>query len=130
MTKNFKKGGVEMFKERVKTKIRDVLKFCWDCKWSLLQVGLVGIAVLLQFIPHHAFAWSQPSEGDFGYTIYDVLVNKLAKGPAGAVIAGGSFVGALVAALRSAWVPAGALACLGGVLFSIDKIAQSMGFCV
>ena len=64
--------------------------------------------------------------GDPGYTVYDILVNKMIKGPIGS--SGGVFLMALGATMiNQSWVKGGATALSGGIVFNADAVATSFG---
>lgn len=92
-------------------------------KQVIAFVSLILISVLLTAT---AFAYSAPAAGDPGYTVYDILVNKMIKGPIGS--SGGVFLMALGATMiNQSWVKGGATALSGGIVFNADAVATSFG---
>jgi len=88
------------------------------------MAGLVIIPAVVQ-------AWTTPTgSGSFAYDVYDIAIQKIAKGPIGFVTGAGCLAGAVFSAIRSAWVPAVAMAVGGGLIYKLDSIANSLGFVI
>jgi len=84
------------------------------------------LTVLSVLLAAAALAYTAPAAGDPGYAVYDILVNKMLKGPIGS--AGGVFLMALGATMiNQSWVKGGATALGGGVVFNADAVATSFG---
>ena len=86
----------------------------------------------LVIIPAAVQAWTNAgwNSGTFAYDVYDIAVNKIAKGPIGFVTGAGCLAGGVFSAIRSAWVPAIAMAVGGGLIYKLDTIAKSLGFTI
>lgn len=74
-----------------------------------------------------ANAMTAPAAGEFAYTVYDVTVNKVLKGPIG--FATGIFLICMGVAqgVQSKLIPAAATAVCGGALVNADSIVTSLG---
>ena len=79
-----------------------------------------------------AFAWTLPtnSNGTFAYTVYDVFVNKLLQGPAGAVGAVALMVGGIISAVRSNFLGAGICSISSILLYKAPNLIQQLGFTI
>jgi len=99
--------------------------------WSWAKKNKTFFVFLgLCLVPRVAFAWASPAAGDFAYDVYDIAVNRIAKGPVGFVVGSGLLAGSVFCATRSAWVPGIAMAVGSGIVYKVDTIAQSLGFVV
>ncbi|AOF17083.1 TPA: conjugative transfer protein TraE [Yersinia enterocolitica] len=84
------------------------------------------LGLLLTLIPTVAMAWTAPTAGDFGYQIYDVGVNKIAKGPIG--FAGGAFlIAAGAMKINESWPKAIAFVLAGSCLIKVEELTTSLG---
>lgn len=89
-------------------------------------ITFVALTLICVFMASVALAYSAPAKGDPGYTVYDILVNKMIKGPIGS--SGGVFLMALGATMiNQSWVKGGATALSGGIVFNADAVATSFG---
>ncbi|AKF40306.1 Conjugative transfer protein TraE [Yersinia bercovieri ATCC 43970] len=71
-------------------------------------------------------AWTAPTAGDFGYQIYDVGINKIAKGPIG--FAGGAFlIAAGAMKINESWPKAIAFVLAGSCLIKVEELTTSLG---
>lgn len=52
---------------------------------KLQKLSLAVFAALLSVAPSMALAFTAPTAGDFGYDVYDIVVNKILQGPIGFV---------------------------------------------
>ena len=108
----------------VKKPARKILSFIKRHRLELAY--LAGLVI----VPAALHAWTSPESGSFAYDVYDIAVNKIAKGPIGFVAGAGCIAGGVFSAIRGAWVPAAAMAIGGGLIYKLDSIAQSLGFTV
>ncbi len=68
-----------------------MIKLCGQLRPWLPALALAAVAMT----PNLAFALATPVDGDFGYDVYGIMVNKGLKGPLGnAVVVGGVVIGA------------------------------------
>ncbi len=94
-----------------------------ETKQIIIFFSLIILSALLTAT---ALAYTAPAVGDPGYTVYDILVNKMIKGPIGS--SGGVFLMALGATMiNQSWVKGGATALSGGIVFNADAVATSFG---
>ncbi len=98
------------------------------------NAGLIVPAVgALMVGAHDVMAWTAPSTSSgptFAYDVYDIAINKIAKGPIGFVAGAGLLAGGIFLATRNAWVPAITMMVGAGVLYKLDTIATSLGYVV
>ncbi|MDE9429893.1 conjugative transfer protein TraE [Xenorhabdus bovienii] len=93
---------------------------------SLSIIPRLCIGLLLTLIPVVAMAWKAPAVGDFGYQIYDVAINKVAKGPIG--FAGGAFlIAAGATKMNESWPKALGLVLAGSCLIKVEELTTSLG---
>ena len=95
--------------------------------------GLVQTAVAFAgclALTGSGFAFTAPASGDFFYDIYDILVNKMIKGPVGTGAGVGLLIYGGVNLALGRW--AGALfPILGGAtLVKADTLSQSIGMTI
>lgn len=77
-------------------------------------------------ISQEVFAWTKPTSGSFGYNIYDIAVEKVAKGPIGFV--GGGWLIALGATkLNEGWTRALPFIVGGSCLIKVEDLTTSLG---
>lgn len=76
-----------------------------------------------------AFAFVAPAEGDFVYDVYDIGVNKLAKGPVGFVGGLGLIVWGLYGGLMGKTGVGGSVMSIlgGGVIAKADTVTETLG---
>ncbi len=117
-------------KERVVAKAKGAGRFVRKYWPELLQLFGLILAAVINLIPADAMAWSTPSSGSFAYDVYDIAINKLAKGPIGFVGAAGMMVGAVVSAVRGSLLGAGLFTIGAGILYKADSLVSSLGFCI
>ncbi len=91
---------------------------------------IVPAAGALMVGAHDVMAWTAPASGSFGYDVYDIAINQIAKGPIGFVAGAGLLAGGIFLATRNAWVPAITMMIGAGVLYKLDTIANSLGYVV
>ncbi len=91
---------------------------------------IIPMGAMMALGAGEAFAWSTPSSGSFAYDVYDIGINKVAKGAIGYVVGAGLLAGGIFFASRSAWVPAITMIIGSGVLIKLDSIATSLGYVV
>lgn len=117
--------------EKVKRqgKLGKVKRFLRENSGSLFKLGVMSFALLGMYVPD-LWAWSQPTQGSFAYDVYDIAINKIAKGPIGFVAGAGLMAGAIFAATRAAWVPAVLMAVGSGTLFKIEDVVSSLGYLI
>ena len=95
------------------------------------NLGLIVPAIGALIVgAHDVMAWTAPSGGSFGYDVYDIAINKIAKGPIGFVTGAGLLAGGLFLASRNAWVPAITMVIAAGTLIKLETIATSLGYVV
>ncbi len=112
-------------KEKVKRTIEKVQDVALKRKGEVVATGLmVGMAA------SNAMAWTAPTSGSFGYDVYDIAINQIAKGPIGFVLGAGLLAGGVLMATRSAWVPSLTMIVGSGLIFKLDTIAQSLGYTI
>ena len=113
----------------MKERVRRIAKGCLD---FIRENKLFFIYMLFLYvvIPAALYAWTTPASGSFAYDVYDIAINKIAKGPVGFVAGAASLAGSIFAATRSAWITSGCLAVGAGLIYKLDTIAQSLGFTV
>jgi len=102
--------------------------------WGFIKrhkLELTYMAALV-IVPAVVQAWdnSQWSNTTFAYDVYNIAIKKIAQGPIGFVAGAGCLAGGVFAAIRSAWVPAAAMAIGGGLIYKLDSIATSLGFVI
>lgn len=83
--------------------------------FAILMIGDVASAI------------TAPSSGSFAYTVYDIGVQKILKGPVGFVGGVVAIVIGAIMAMRAQVLPAVASILGGGVLLGADSIVSSMG---
>ena len=93
---------------------------------DLIVLGIiVGIGVFANLPVAHAI--TAPASGSFAYSVYDVGVNDILKGPIGFVGGAAAIVYGAVAAIQGK-VMAAVPAILGGaVMLKADSIVSSLG---
>lgn len=74
-----------------------------------------------------ALAMTTPAAGDFAYTIYDVGVNGILKGPIGYIGGIGVIVVAAVLAVRQMILPAALAVLAAAFLLQADAIVTTLG---
>lgn len=90
----------------------------------VLTAFFVVLAALT--ISQEVFAWTKPTTGSFGYNIYDIAVEKVAKGPIGFV--GGGWLIALGATkLNEGWTRALPFIVGGSCLIKVEDLTTSLG---
>jgi len=85
--------------------------------------GVLGLTSL-------SFAFATPQQGDFIYDIYDVVVNKMVKGPVGAAAGIGLMVLGGVNLAMARWGSAVFPILGGALLYKADSIASTLGMTV
>ncbi|ABK97894.1 hypothetical protein [Pelobacter propionicus] len=97
-------------------------------KRKLLLMTIVAIIVTLA--ASHAMALVAPAAGSFGFEAYDFFINKILKGPFGAIAGILAIITGVVVMIQQKMVPA-VLCILGGVLvINSDKIVTSLGMII
>jgi len=103
----------------------DKLKKAKDSKVvKIITLTAMGIAVLAVGDAAHAF--TTPSAGSFGYNIYDIAINKVAKGPIG-FVGGGWLIATAATKMNEGWVRALPYAIGGSCLIKLDELTTSLG---
>ena len=93
---------------------------------DMLVVGLIIAVGIFANLPV-AHAITAPATGSFAYTVYDVGVNDILKGPIGFVGGAAAIVYGAVRAIQGN-IMASAPAILGGaVLLKADSVVSSLG---
>ncbi|EPE4165704.1 conjugative transfer protein TraE [Yersinia enterocolitica] len=96
----------------------------WYLSLNAPQRFILGL--LLTLIPAVAMAWTAPAAGDFGYQVYDVGINKIAKGPIG--FAGGAYlIAAGATKMNESWPKALGFVLAGSCLIKVDSLTTSLG---
>jgi len=91
---------------------------------SLLTFGgVIGLTSL-------SFGFSAPDQGSFIYDAYDVLVNKMIKGPIGTAAGIGLIVLGVYNMIMNRWAATVTSFVGGGVLIKADSIAQTLGMTI
>ncbi|MEM3771631.1 MAG: hypothetical protein QXW80_04925 [Candidatus Micrarchaeia archaeon] len=84
-------------------------------------VGITGL------LASGAVAITTPSQGSFAYDLYDIVVEKLLKGPAGFVAGCGAVIYGAASLIMGRILPAVLGIAGGALLIKADSIAQSLG---
>jgi len=92
-----------------------------------LVIGLGAAACVLT--ASVAFAFTAPAAGDFVYDVYDIGVNKLAKGPVGFIGGLGLIVWGLYGGLMGKTGLGGSVMSIlgGGVIAKADTVTETLG---
>ncbi|MCP4156540.1 MAG: hypothetical protein GY757_52990 [bacterium] len=93
--------------------------------------SVIGIALILMLNTAPAvFAMTTPTATDFGYSVYDIAINNILKGPVGFVSVGICFVLGSVLLLRNQ--PFMSVACFigGGVMYNADSMVTTLGMLI
>ncbi|MCL6336318.1 conjugative transfer protein TraE [Pectobacterium carotovorum subsp. carotovorum] len=72
------------------------------------------------------FAWTTPAAGSFGYNVYDIAVNKIAKGPIG-FVGGGWLIATGATKMNEGWMRAVPYVLGGSCLIKVDEMTQTLG---
>ncbi|WP_303745453.1 conjugative transfer protein TraE [Enterobacter hormaechei] len=89
-------------------------------------VTALFLALAALAVSQGAFAWTTPTAGSFGYNIYDIAIEKVAKGPIGFV--GGGWLIALGATkLNEGWTRALPFIVGGSCLIKVEELTTSLG---
>lgn len=104
---------VDMFKKAKESKVAKFITF-----------AAMGVAVLAVGDAAHAF--TTPATGSFGYNIYDIAINKVAKGPIG-FVGGGWLIATAATKMNEGWVRALPYAIGGSCLIKLDELTTSLG---
>lgn len=91
---------------------------------KVITLAAAGLAVLAVGDAAHAF--TTPAAGSFGYNIYDIAINKVAKGPIG-FVGGGWLIATAATKMNEGWVRALPYAIGGSCLIKLDELTTSLG---
>lgn len=84
------------------------------------------MALALLAVSQGVFAFTAPSADSFGYNIYEIAINKIARGPIGFV--GGAWLIAMGSTkMNEGWTRALPFILAGSCLIKLDEITQSLG---
>lgn len=89
-------------------------------------ITLFAFAMAAMVIGEAAHAFTTPAAGSFGYNIYDIAVNKVAKGPIG-FVGGGWLIATAATKMNEGWVRALPYAIGGSCLIKVDELTTSLG---
>ena len=84
------------------------------------------LAVMLSMFAGHAMAFAAPAAGDFGFDIYDIVVNQILGGPIG-------FIGAVALIVWGAtkmmtnWMITIVCIIAGTILIRAEDLVQTLG---
>jgi hypothetical protein len=100
-------------------------KLSRESRQTLFIMGAFFVATAL--VPSAAMAYNSPAAGSFGYTIYDLLIKKIAQGAVGTTVGIGAMLYAAVNTLAPN-IPKviGGLAA-GGLFLKGEELAVSLG---
>ncbi|MBB6117759.1 hypothetical protein F4826_004738 [Rahnella inusitata] len=87
---------------------------------------LFSLALAALVIGDAAHAFTTPAAGSFGYNIYDIAINKVAKGPIG-FVGGGWLIATAATKMNEGWVRALPYAIGGSCLIKVDELTTSLG---
>lgn len=91
---------------------------------------LTIVALIVTLAASQAMALTAPVTGSFGFEAYDFFINKILKGPFGAIAGILAIISGVVVMIQQKMVPA-VLCILGGVLvINSDKIVTSLGMII
>jgi len=91
---------------------------------------LTMVALIVALAASQAMALTAPVTGSFGFEAYDFFINKILKGPFGAIAGILAIISGVVVMIQQKMVPA-VLCILGGVLvINSDKIVTSLGMMI
>lgn len=91
---------------------------------------LTIVALIVTLAASQAMALTAPVTGSFGFEAYDFFINKILKGPFGAISGILAIISGVVVMIQQKMVPA-VLCILGGVLvINSDKIVTSLGMMI
>lgn len=91
---------------------------------------LTIVALIVTLAASQAMALTAPVTGSFGFEAYDFFINKILKGPFGAIAGILAIISGVVVMIQQKMVPA-VLCILGGVLvINSDKIVTSLGMMI
>lgn len=86
----------------------------------------VWVAMVLSMFAGHAMAFTAPAAGDFGFDIYDIVVNQILGGPIG-------FIGAVALIVWGAtkmvtnWMITIVCIIAGTILIRAEDLVQTLG---
>lgn len=84
------------------------------------------VAVMFSMFAGHAMAFTAPAAGDFGFDIYDIVVNQILGGPIG-------FIGAVALIVWGAtkmvtnWMFTIACVIAGSIIIRAEDLVQTLG---
>lgn len=87
---------------------------------------LFSLAMAALVIGDAAHAFTTPAAGSFGYNIYDIAINKVAKGPIG-FVGGGWLIATAATKMQEGWMRALPYAIGGSCLIKVDELTTSLG---
>lgn len=91
---------------------------------------LTIVALIVTLAASQAMALTAPVTGSFGFEAYDFFINKILKGPFGAIAGILAIISGVVVMIQQKMVPA-VLCILGDVLvINSDKIVTSLGMII
>lgn len=87
---------------------------------------LFSLTLVALVIGDAAHAFTTPAAGSFGYNIYDIAINKVAKGPIG-FVGGGWLIATAATKMQEGWMRALPYAIGGSCLIKVDELTTSLG---
>lgn len=93
------------------------------------QLYMLVAAMVLSTVTPAAMAFSTPTAGDFGYDIYDIVVNNMLDGPIG-------FIGAIVLIIWGAtkvmtnWMITVLCVISGTIIIKADALVTTLGYTI
>ena len=86
----------------------------------------VWLAVMVSMFMGQAMAFTAPAAGDFGYDVYDIVVNQLLGGPIG-FIGGVALIVFGATKMMTSWMFTIACVIAGSILIRADDMVQTLG---
>lgn len=88
---------------------------------------LFGLAVAVTLVASQAMALTAPVAGSFGYEAYDFFINKLVKGPFGAIASVLLILTSIIFFVKQTLAPAITCILAGVLLINASAIVTSLG---
>ena len=95
-----------------------------------IMLALNAVFILLFIIPSNLWAAVIPAQGDFGYDLYDISVNKIIKGPIGFITGSAGIVIGAIFAMKNQLVAAAPAIIGGAAVIKAESITETMGMLI
>ncbi len=123
-------GGILKKLEDVNEKVSFTLFKFSEKRPAKVALGVMAVGLFSLGVVGKAFAWSNPSSGSFAYDLWDLAINKIAKGPIGMLISAG-FIGGAIKSATSGSLLGSVICTLGaGAVYKLDSIVTSLGYTI